>query len=90
MIFDLSRLLTKADQDHFYDVSLADSWFSMDSLAFNKTPNKSSDALSNHIPTGMTFSVLKRSEIKNNNMLLSTRTKLQIPCTSNLIAMVQA
>ncbi len=85
------NLEKKAEKNHFDDVSLVDSFFPIDSLASNKTPNKSSAALSNQIPTGMKFPLQKSSELKNNNMLLSTKTMLKMPCLLlTLFSMLQA
>jgi hypothetical protein len=68
----------EVDWDRIYKVSLVDSCFPIAAFAINKTPNKSSVALINQIPTGMKSSLMKKSEIKKISMLLSRKTKLQI------------
>ena len=73
-----SSVVKEVDQDLFYQVSLVDSRFSIANLAFNKTPNKSNIALVNQIPTGVKFSLMKKSEIKKSSIPLSTRIELQI------------
>ena len=73
-----SNVVKKVDWDHLDHVSLVGLCFPIASLAFNMTPNKTSVALVNQIPTGVKFSLMKKSEIKKSSIPLSTRIELQI------------
>lgn len=90
MDFLPSVLLKKADGDHCDRVLIVESNFSIDTLAFNKKPKKSSAALNNQMPIGMKFSVMKSIETKNKSMLLSKSTTLKISSMSTLFVMIES